>query len=163
MKFEGTKNYIATEDLKVAVNAAITLERPIIVKGEPGTGKTMLAHEVAEAIGCEIITWHIKSTTKAQQGLYEYDAVTRLRDSQLGDEKVKDIKNYISKGKLWNAFESKKRPVLLIDEIDKADIEFPNDLLLELDKMEFFVYETGETIKATNRPIVIITSNNEKE
>ena len=163
MKFEGTKNYIATEDLKVAVNAAITLERPIIVKGEPGTGKTMLAHEVAEAIGCEIITWHIKSTTKAQQGLYEYDAVTRLRDSQLGDEKVKDIKNYISKGKLWNAFESEKRPVLLIDEIDKADIEFPNDLLLELDKMEFYVYETGETIKAVNRPIVIITSNNEKE
>ena len=163
MKFEGTKNYIATEDLKVAVNAAITLERPIIVKGEPGTGKTMLAHEVAEAIGCEIITWHIKSTTKAQQGLYEYDAVTRLRDSQLGDEKVKDIKNYISKGKLWNAFESEKKPVLLIDEIDKADIEFPNDLLLELDKMEFFVYETGETIKAVNRPIVIITSNNEKE
>ena len=163
MKFEGTKNYIATEDLKIAVNAAITLERPIIVKGEPGTGKTMLAHEVAEAIGCEIITWHIKSTTKAQQGLYEYDAVTRLRDSQLGDEKVKDIKNYISKGKLWNAFESEKRPVLLIDEIDKADIEFPNDLLLELDKMEFFVYETGETIKAVNRPIVIITSNNEKE
>ena len=163
MKFEGTKNYIATEDLKVAVNAAITLERPIIVKGEPGTGKTMLAHEVANAIGAEIITWHIKSTTKAQQGLYEYDAVTRLRDSQLGDEKVKDIKNYISKGKLWNAFESDKRPVLLIDEIDKADIEFPNDLLLELDKMEFFVYETGETIKAKNRPIVIITSNNEKE
>ena len=163
MKFEGTKNYIATEDLKVAVNAAITLERPIIVKGEPGTGKTMLAHEVADAIGAEIITWHIKSTTKAQQGLYEYDAVTRLRDSQLGDEKVKDIKNYISKGKLWNAFENNKRPVLLIDEIDKADIEFPNDLLLELDKMEFFVYETGETIKAKNRPIVIITSNNEKE
>ena len=163
MKFEGTKNYIATEDLKVAVNAAITLERPIIVKGEPGTGKTMLAHEVADAIGAEIITWHIKSTTKAQQGLYEYDAVTRLRDSQFGDEKVKDIKNYISKGKLWNAFESDKRPVLLIDEIDKADIEFPNDLLLELDKMEFFVYETGETIKAKNRPIVIITSNNEKE
>ena len=163
MQFKGTKNYIATEDLKVAVNAAITLERPIIVKGEPGTGKTMLAHEVAEAIGAEIITWHIKSTTKAQQGLYEYDAVTRLRDSQLGDEKVKDIKNYISKGKLWHAFESDKRPVLLIDEIDKADIEFPNDLLLELDKMEFFVYETGETIKAKNRPIVIITSNNEKE
>ncbi len=163
MKFEGTKNYIATEDLKVAVNAAITLERPIIVKGEPGTGKTMLAHEVAEAIEAEIITWHIKSTTKAQQGLYEYDAVTRLRDSQLGDEKVKDIKNYISKGKLWHAFESDQRPVLLIDEIDKADIEFPNDLLLELDKMEFFVYETGETIKAKNRPIVIITSNNEKE
>ena len=163
MKFEGTSTYIATEDLKVAVNASITLERPIIVKGEPGTGKTMLAHEVAKSIGAEIITWHIKSTTKAQQGLYEYDAVTRLRDSQLGDEKVKDIKNYISKGKLWNAFESSKRPVLLIDEIDKADIEFPNDLLLELDKMEFFVYETGETIKAMNRPIVIITSNNEKE
>ena len=163
MKFEGTSSYIATEDLKVAVNAAITLERPIIVKGEPGTGKTMLAHEVAKSIDAEIITWHIKSTTKAQQGLYEYDAVTRLRDSQLGDEKVKDIKNYISKGKLWNAFESEKRPVLLIDEIDKADIEFPNDLLLELDKMEFFVYETGETIKAVNRPIVIITSNNEKE
>ena len=163
MKFEGTSTYIATEDLKVAVNASITLERPIIVKGEPGTGKTMLAHEVAKSIGAEIITWHIKSTTKAQQGLYEYDAVTRLRDSQLGDEKVKDIKNYISKGKLWNAFENDKRPVLLIDEIDKADIEFPNDLLLELDKMEFFVYETGETIKAKNRPIVIITSNNEKE
>ena len=163
MKFEGTSSYIATEDLKVAVNAAITLERPIIVKGEPGTGKTMLAHEVAKSINAEIITWHIKSTTKAQQGLYEYDAVTRLRDSQLGDEKVKNIKNYISKGKLWNAFESEKRPVLLIDEIDKADIEFPNDLLLELDKMEFFVYETGETIKAVNRPIVIITSNNEKE
>ncbi len=163
MKFEGTSTYIATEDLKVAVNASITLERPIIVKGEPGTGKTMLAHEVAKSIGAEIITWHIKSTTKAQQGLYEYDAVTRLRDSQLGDEKVKDIKNYISKGKLWNAFESDKKPVLLIDEIDKADIEFPNDLLLELDRMEFFVYETGETIKARNRPIVIITSNNEKE
>jgi len=163
MKFEGTSTYIATEDLKVAVNASITLERPIIVKGEPGTGKTMLAHEVAKSIGAEIITWHIKSTTKAQQGLYEYDAVTRLRDSQLGDEKVKDIKNYISKGKLWNAFENDKRPVLLIDEIDKADIEFPNDLLLELDRMEFFVYETGETIKARNRPIVIITSNNEKE
>jgi len=163
MKFEGTSTYIATEDLKVAVNASITLERPIIVKGEPGTGKTMLAHEVAKSIEAEIITWHIKSTTKAQQGLYEYDAVTRLRDSQLGDEKVKDIKNYISKGKLWNAFESDKRPVLLIDEIDKADIEFPNDLLLELDRMEFFVYETGETIKARNRPIVIITSNNEKE
>ena len=163
MKFEGTSTYIATEDLKVAVNASITLERPIIVKGEPGTGKTMLAHEVAKSIGAEIITWHIKSTTKAQQGLYEYDAVTRLRDSQLGDEKVKDIKNYISKGKLWNAFENDKRPVLLIDEIDKADIEFPNDLLLELDKMEFFVYETGETIKAKNRPIIVITSNNEKE
>ena len=163
MKFEGTKSYIATEDLKVAVNAAITLERPIIVKGEPGTGKTMLAHEVAEALGSKIITWHIKSTTKAQQGLYEYDAVSRLRDSQLGDKKVNDIGNYISKGKLWEAFESEGRPILLIDEIDKADIEFPNDLLLELDKMEFFVYETGETINAKDRPIVIITSNNEKE
>ena len=163
MKLEGTKSYIATEDLKVAVNAAITLERPIIVKGEPGTGKTMLAHEVAEALGSKIITWHIKSTTKAQQGLYEYDAVSRLRDSQLGDKKVNDIGNYISKGKLWEAFESEGRPILLIDEIDKADIEFPNDLLLELDKMEFFVYETGETIKAKDRPIVIITSNNEKE
>ena len=163
MKFEGTKSYIATEDLKVAVNAAITLERPIIVKGEPGTGKTMLAHEVAEALGSKIITWHIKSTTKAQQGLYEYDAVSRLRDSQLGDKKVNDISNYISIGKLWEAFESEGRPILLIDEIDKADIEFPNDLLLELDKMEFFVYETGETIKAKDRPIVIITSNNEKE
>ncbi|MDC0557595.1 MoxR family ATPase [Pelagibacterales bacterium] len=163
MKFEGTKSYIATEDLKVAVNAAITLERPIIVKGEPGTGKTMLAHEFAEALGSKIITWHIKSTTKAQQGLYEYDAVSRLRDSQLGDKKVNDISNYISKGKLWEAFESEGRPILLIDEIDKADIEFPNDLLLELDKMEFFVYETGETIKAKDRPIVIITSNNEKE
>ena len=163
MKFEGTKSYIATEDLKVAVNAAITLERPIIVKGEPGTGKTMLAHEVAEALGSKIITWHIKSTTKAQKGLYEYDAVSRLRDSQLGDKKVNDISNYISKGKLWEAFESEGRPILLIDEIDKADIEFPNDLLLELDKMEFFVYETGETIKAKDRPIVIITSNNEKE
>ena len=163
MKFEGTKSYIATEDLKVAVNAAITLERPIIVKGEPGTGKTMLAHEVAEALGSKIITWHIKSTTKAQQGLYEYDAVSRLRDSQLGDKKVNDIGNYISKGKLWEAFESEGRPILLIDEIDKADIEFTNDLLLELDKMEFFVYETGETIKAKDRPIVIITSNNEKE
>ena len=163
MKFEGTKSYIATEDLKVAVNAAITLERPIIVKGEPGTGKTMLAHEVANAMGSKIITWHIKSTTKAQQGLYEYDAVSRLRDSQLGDKKINDISNYISKGKLWEAFESSGRPILLIDEIDKADIEFPNDLLLELDKMEFFVYETGETIKAKDRPIVIITSNNEKE
>ena len=163
MKFEGTKSYIATEDLKVAVNAAITLERPIIVKGEPGTGKTMLANEVAEALGSKIITWHIKSTTTAQQGLYEYDAVSRLRDSQLGDKKVNDIGNYISKGKLWEAFESEGRPILLIDEIDKADIEFPNDLLLELDKMEFFVYETGETIKAKDRPIVIITSNNEKE
>ena len=163
MKFEGTKSYIATEDLKVAVNAAITLERPIIVKGEPGTGKTMLAHEVASSLGLNIITWHIKSTTKAQQGLYEYDAVSRLRDSQLGDKKVSDISNYISKGKLWEAFESPERSILLIDEIDKADIEFPNDLLLELDKMEFFVYETGKTIKAKDRPIVIITSNNEKE
>jgi len=163
MKFEGTDNYVATQDLMVAVNAAVTLERPLLVKGEPGTGKTVLAHEIATAMRKPLIEWHIKSTTKAQQGLYEYDAVTRLRDSQLGDEKVKDIKNYISKGKLWNAFESSKRPVLLIDEIDKADIEFPNDLLLELDKMEFFVYETGETIKAKNRPIVIITSNNEKE
>ena len=163
MKYEGTKSYIATEDLKLAVNAAIILERPMMVKGEPGTGKTMLAHEVAEALGSKIITWHIKSTTKAQQGLYEYDAVSRLRDSQLGDKKVNDISNYISKGKLWEAFESEGRPILLIDEIDKADIEFPNDLLLELDKMEFFVYETGETIKAKDRPIVIITSNNEKE
>ena len=163
MKFEGTKSYIATEDLKVAVNAAITLERPIIVKGEPGTGKTMLAHEVAEALGSKIITWHIKSTTKAQQGLYEYDAITRLRDSQLGEEKVKDVKNYIKQGKLWESFESNERPILLIDEIDKADIEFPNDLLQELDRMEFFVYETNETIKAAKRPVVIITSNNEKE
>jgi MoxR-like ATPase len=163
MKFEGTKNYIATEDLKVAVNAAITLERPIIVKGEPGTGKTMLAHEVAEQLDVKLLLGTSNLLQKLNKGLYEYDAVTRLRDSQLGDEKVKDIKNYISKGKLWNAFESEKRPVLLIDEIDKADIEFPNDLLLELDKMEFFVYETGETIKAVNRPIVIITSNNEKE
>ena len=163
MKFEGTSTYIATEDLKVAVNASITLERPIIVKGEPGTGKTMLAHEVAKSIGAEIITWHIKSTTKAQQGLYEYDAVSRLRDSQLGDKKIENIGNYIKKGKIWNAFESKERSVLLIDEIDKADIEFPNDLLQELDKMEFFVYETSEIVKAKKRPIVIITSNNEKE
>jgi MoxR-like ATPase len=163
MQLVGKQSYFDTVDLIVAVNAAITLERPIIVKGEPGTGKTMLAHEVAEALGSKIITWHIKSTTKAQQGLYEYDAVSRLRDSQLGDKKVNDIGNYISKGKLWEAFESEGRPILLIDEIDKADIEFPNDLLLELDKMEFFVYETGETIKAKDRPIVIITSNNEKE
>ena len=163
MKFEGTSSYIATEDLKVAVNAAITLERPIIVKGEPGTGKTMLAHEVAKSLDAEIITWHIKSTTKAQQGLYEYDAVTRLRDSQLGDERVKDISNYIEKGKLWEAFVSEERAVLLIDEIDKADIEFPNDLLQEIDRMEFYVYETKETVKAVHRPIVIITSNNEKE
>ncbi|WP_262691430.1 AAA family ATPase [Kordiimonas aestuarii] len=163
MKFAGTENYVATDDLKVAVNAAATLRRPLLIKGEPGTGKTVLAQEVADAFGMELIEWHIKSTTKAQQGLYEYDAVSRLRDSQLGDEKVKDIKNYIKRGKLWDAFESDKTPVLLIDEIDKADIEFPNDLLLELDRMEFHVYETGETIKAKNRPIVIITSNNEKE
>ncbi len=163
MKFEGTKDYVATEDLRVAVNAAITLQRPLLVKGEPGTGKTVLAEEVAKALDAELITWHIKSTTKAHQGLYEYDAVSRLRDSQLGDERVKDIRNYISKGKLWEAFEREKRPILLIDEIDKADIEFPNDLLQELDRMEFYVYETNETIKAAQRPIVIITSNNEKE
>jgi MoxR-like ATPase len=162
-KFEGTKTYVATEDLRVSVNAAITLERPLLVKGEPGTGKTMLAQEVAQAIGVPLIEWHIKSTTKAQQGLYEYDAVSRLRDSQLGDERVQDIGNYIKRGKLWEAFELGQRPVLLIDEIDKADIEFPNDLLQELDRMEFFVYETGETIQARHRPIVIITSNNEKE
>jgi MoxR-like ATPase len=163
MKFEGTKNYVATEDLRIAVNAAITLERPLLIKGEPGTGKTVLAQEVAGALGVKLIEWHIKSTTKAQQGLYEYDAVSRLRDSQLGDEKVKDISNYIRKGKLWEAFTSEERPILLIDEIDKADIEFPNDLLLELDRMEFFVYETGEVVKAKQRPIVMITSNNEKE
>ncbi len=162
-KFEGTEKYIATEDLRVAVNAALTLERPLLIKGEPGTGKTVLAEEVSAALGMRLITWHIKSTTKAQQGLYEYDAITRLRDSQLGDERVKDVKNYINKGKLWEAFEQDERVVLLIDEIDKADIEFPNDLLQELDRMEFFVYETGETIKATKRPLVIITSNNEKE
>ncbi len=162
-KFEGTEKYIATEDLRVAVNAALTLERPLLIKGEPGTGKTVLAEEVSTALGMKLITWHIKSTTKAQQGLYEYDAITRLRDSQLGDERVKDVKNYINKGKLWEAFEQDERVVLLIDEIDKADIEFPNDLLQELDRMEFFVYETGETIKATKRPLVIITSNNEKE
>ena len=162
-KFEGTEKYIATEDLRVAVNAALTLERPLLIKGEPGTGKTVLAEEVSAALGMRLITWHIKSTTKAQQGLYEYDAITRLRDSQLGDERVKDVKNYINKGKLWEAFEQDERLVLLIDEIDKADIEFPNDLLQELDRMEFFVYETGETIKATKRPLVIITSNNEKE
>lgn len=161
--FEGTKKYIATDDLKIAVNAAVTLERPLLIKGEPGTGKTQLAFEVAEALNTPLITWHIKSTTKAQQGLYEYDAVTRLRDSQLGDERVKDVRNYIKKGKLWEAFTAPQRPVLLLDEIDKADIEFPNDLLLELDRMEFFVYETGETIKAATRPIVMITSNNEKE
>ncbi len=163
MKFSGTKSYVATDDLKVAVNAAITLERPLLVKGEPGTGKTVLALEVARALGVPIIEWHIKSTTKAQQGLYEYDAVSRLRDSQLGDERVKEIANYIRRGKLWDAFVMEQRPVLLIDEIDKADIEFPNDLLQELDRMEFFVYETGETVKAVRRPIVIITSNNEKE
>ena len=163
MKFEGTKDYIATEDLRIAVNAAVTLERPLLIKGEPGTGKTVLAEEVSKALKMPLITWHIKSTTKAQQGLYEYDAITRLRDSQLGDEKVKDIKNYIKQGKLWEAFESDERPILLIDEIDKADIEFPNDLLQELDRMEFFVYETNETIKAAKRPVVIITSNNEKE
>ena len=162
-KFDGTEKYIATEDLRVAVNAALTLERPLLIKGEPGTGKTVLAEEVSAALGMRLITWHIKSTTKAQQGLYEYDAITRLRDSQLGDERVKDVKNYINKGKLWEAFEQEERVVLLIDEIDKADIEFPNDLLQELDRMEFFVYETGETIKATKRPLVIITSNNEKE
>ena len=163
MKFEGTKDYIATEDLRIAVNAAVTLERPLLIKGEPGTGKTVLAEEISKALKMPLITWHIKSTTKAQQGLYEYDAITRLRDSQLGDEKVKDIKNYIKQGKLWEAFESNERPILLIDEIDKADIEFPNDLLQELDRMEFFVYETNETIKAAKRPVVIITSNNEKE
>ena len=162
-KFKGTKSYIATEDLQVAVNAAITLERPLLVKGEPGTGKTMLAHEVAEALELDIITWHIKSTSVAQQGLYEYDAVSRLRDSQLGDDRVHDIRNYIVPGKMWDAFTSEKPIVLLIDEIDKADIEFPNDLLLELDRMEFYVYETKETIKAVRRPIVLITSNNEKE
>tara|TARA_S200000501_G_scaffold15089_1_gene13518 strand:+ start:25691 stop:26536 length:846 start_codon:yes stop_codon:yes gene_type:complete len=163
MKFEGTKNYIATEDLRIAVNAAITLERPLLIKGEPGTGKTVLAEEISKALKMPLITWHIKSTTKAQQGLYEYDAITRLRDSQLGDEKVKEIKNYIKRGKLWDSFESDERPILLIDEIDKADIEFPNDLLQELDRMEFYVYETNETIKAVKRPVVIITSNNEKE
>ncbi len=163
MKFQGTKNYVVTEDLMVAVNAAITLQRPLLVKGEPGTGKTVLAEEIAKSLGMKLITWSIKSTTRAQQGLYEYDAVSRLRDSQLGDARVHDIANYIVKGKLWEAFEDESTPVLLIDEIDKADIEFPNDLLQELDRMEFFVYETQETIKATNRPIVIITSNNEKE
>ncbi len=163
MRFEGTTNYIATEDLKVAVNAAITLERPLLVKGEPGTGKTVLAIEVAKALKAPLIEWHIKSTTKANQGLYEYDAVMRLRDSQLGDERATDIRNYIKKGKLWEAFTSDVRPVLLIDEVDKADIEFPNDLLQELDRMEFYVYETNETIKAKIRPLVIITSNNEKE
>lgn len=163
MKFEGTKQYVSTDDLTVAVNAAIALQRPLLVKGEPGTGKTELALQVAKALNLPILEWNIKSTTKAQQGLYEYDAVSRLRDSQLGEEKVHDVKNYIKKGKLWQAFEADERLVLLIDEIDKADIEFPNDLLQELDKMEFHVYETGETIKAKQRPIVIITSNNEKE
>ena len=163
MRFQGTESYIAGEDLRVAVNAAITLERPLLVKGEPGTGKTELARQVAESLGLRIIEWHIKSTTRAQQGLYEYDAVSRLRDSQLGEAQVHDIAAYIKRGKLWDAFEAEERVVLLIDEIDKADIEFPNDLLQELDRMEFHVYETGETIRATQRPIVIITSNNEKE
>ncbi|HWE05909.1 MAG TPA: MoxR family ATPase [Rhizomicrobium sp.] len=162
-RFEGTDRYIATDDLRIAVNASVTLERPLLIKGEPGTGKTQLAYEVAEALAAPLITWHVKSTTKAQQGLYEYDAVTRLRDSQLGDARVKDVRNYIKRGKLWDAFDMGERPVLLIDEIDKADIEFPNDLLLELDRMEFFVYETGETIRARLRPVVMITSNNEKE
>jgi len=163
MRFDGTKDYVATEDLKVAVNAAIALERPLLIKGEPGTGKTMLAIEVAKALGAPLIEWHIKSTTKAIQGLYEYDAVMRLRDSQLGDARASDIANYIKRGKLWEAFESDVRPVLLIDEIDKADIEFPNDLLQELDRMEFYVYELDRTIRAKQRPIVMITSNNEKE
>ncbi|MFT4731471.1 MAG: MoxR-like ATPase [Gammaproteobacteria bacterium] len=163
MGFTGTKNYIASKELQLAVNAAITLEKPLLIKGEPGTGKTMLAEELSAALGANLLQWHIKSTTKAQQGLYEYDAVSRLRDSQLGDDRVHNIGNYIVKGKLWQAFTADQRPVLLIDEIDKADIEFPNDLLLELDKMEFFVYETQERIVAKQRPIVIITSNNEKE
>ena len=163
MKFKGTDSYISTEDLSMAVNAAIELEKPLLIKGEPGTGKTMLAEQVAESLNMPLIEWHIKSTTKARQGLYEYDAVTRLRDSQLGDERVKDISNYIQKGKMWEAFTSEERAVLLVDEIDKADIEFPNDLLQEIDRMEFYVYETKENIIAKNRPIVIITSNNEKE
>ena len=162
MRFEGSKTYVATEDLKLAVNASITLQRPLLIKGEPGTGKTLLAEEVAASLGLELMQWHIKSTTKAQQGLYEYDAVSRLRDGQLGSERVANISNYIKPGKLWTAFTAEKRPVLLIDEIDKADIEFPNDLLHELDKMSFYVYETGETITATQRPIVIITSNNNR-
>ena len=162
-RFEGTDNYVATEDLKVAVNAAVALERPLLIKGEPGTGKTVLAYEIAKALDAELITWHIKSTTKAHNGLYEYDAVSRLRDSQLGEERVHDVRNYLKKGKLWEAFTAPVRPVLLIDEIDKADIEFPNDLLQELDRMEFYVQETDETIRAEVRPIVIITSNNEKE
>jgi MoxR-like ATPase len=163
MRFEGTKDYVVTEDLKVAVNASIALERPLLIKGEPGTGKTMLAIEVAKALGAPLIEWHIKSTTKAVQGLYEYDAVMRLRDSQLGDPRATEIENYIKRGKMWDAFESPQRPVLLIDEIDKADIEFPNDLLQELDRMEFYVYELNRTVKAAQRPIVMITSNNEKE
>jgi len=163
MKFKGTQDYVATDDLKVAVNAAITLRRPLLVKGEPGTGKTVLAHEIAKAVGAPLIEWHVKSTTKAQQGLYEYDAVARLRDGQLGDERVHDIRNYIRRGKLWEAFTAPQLPVLLIDEIDKADIEFPNDLLQELDRMSFDVYETRETVTAQERPIVVITSNNEKE
>ena len=163
MRFEGTKGYVATDDLKVAVNAAITLERPLLVKGEPGTGKTVLALEIAKALAAPLLEWHVKSTTKALQGLYEYDAVSRLRDSQLGDGRVHDIRNYIVKGRLWEAFESEVQPVLLIDEIDKADIEFPNDLLRELDRMEFYVHETRELVKARHRPIILITSNNEKE
>ena len=163
MKFQGTERYVATDDLRMAVNAAVDLQRPLLIKGEPGTGKTMLAEEVAAGLGKTLIQWHIKSTTKAQQGLYEYDAVSRLRDSQLGDDKVHDVRNYIKKGKLWEAFTADEQVVLLIDEVDKADIEFPNDLLVELDRMEFFVYETGETVKAKQRPIIIITSNNEKE
>ena len=163
MRFEGTNDYIATPDLKIAVNAAVTLRRPLLIKGEPGTGKTVLAHEIAQALGAPLIEWHVKSTTRAHQGLYEYDAVARLRDGQLGDPRVHDISNYIRKGKLWEAFTAPALPVLLIDEIDKADIEFPNDLLQELDRMEFHVYETGETVKAVERPVVVITSNNEKE
>jgi MoxR-like ATPase len=163
MRFEGTKDYVATDDLKVAVNAAVKLRRPLLVKGEPGTGKTVLAHEIADALGAPLIEWHIKSTTRAVQGLYEYDAVARLRDGQLGDPRVHEISNYIKRGKLWEAFTAPQLPVLLIDEIDKADIEFPNDLLQELDRMEFHVYETGETVKAVERPVVVITSNNEKE